>query len=223
MTEKKPKYGIGISANVALNTIADDVYAYVHDAGHIQAPDIALVALNESELFAYSAAASVVWPSSGSGGGNKASIAGSFSKNTLAGNTKSFVNGEDTAQTTNLVLNAGSELTLTADRKGTIQVVTAGISVAVERSGNSVLVAGSVSLNDITNATESSIVGVNDDLDPDNPNAALGTYDVSIHAQDTSSIFALAGAVSIGVGGGNLGVGFSLGINTIDNDTSCSC
>ncbi len=217
---KKPKYGVGISANVSLNSIADDVYAYIHDAGHIQAPDIALVALNESELFAYSAAASVVWPSSGSGGGNKASIAGSFSNNALTGNTKSFINGENTAQTTNLVLTAGNELTLNAARKGTIQVVSAGIAIAVERSGISSIVAGSVSLNDITNATESSILGVNDDLDPDNPNAALGTYDVSVHARDTSSIFALAGAVSIGVGGGNLGVGFSLGINTIDNNTA---
>ncbi|KPL11372.1 hypothetical protein AMJ85_03690, partial [candidate division BRC1 bacterium SM23_51] len=221
---KKPKYGIGISANVSINTVEDDVNAYIHDAGRIQSPSVQLFALNETELYAYGAAASAVLPSEGSGSSNSASIAGSFSKNVLTGNTRAFIKGEktdpSTGETTRLVLMSGDELTLSAARKGKISAIAAGIAVAVERSGNSLLVAGSVSLNEVDNATASYISGVDDDPDPDNPNAAMGTYDVSIQSQDTSSIFALAGSLSIGLGGGNLGVGFSLGINTIDNHTA---
>ncbi len=217
---QKPKYGIGISANVSLNTVEDDVSAYVHDAGQILSPSIALAAFNSTELVAWGAAVSAVLP--GSRARNQASIAGSFSKNELTGSTAAFINGRDAAVSTNLFLRPGATLVLSADRVGDIQAIAVGIGVAVSKKdadGRALVVAGSVSLNEINNTTESSVIGVWDNRVPTSP---AGACDITVQAQDSSSIFALAGALSVGLGGGNLAVGFSLAINTIENETLAS-
>jgi len=215
---QKAKYGIGISANVSINTVEDDVYAYVHDAGVIEALSIELAALNRTEVVAWAAAVAAVLP--GSKARNQASIAGSFSKNVLTGNTGAFIKGQNAAVSGNLFLNPGTGLNLNARREGDIQAISAGIGVAVSKKdaeGRALIVAGSVSLNEISNTTVSSVIGV-----WDNPTSSTTKYDVTVQAQDESSIFALAGALSLGLGGGNLAVGFSLAMNTIQNDTLAS-
>src|SRR5690606_33552965 len=129
------KYGIGLSANVSVNTIDDNVYSYIHDAGRITAPHIALTAVNDTGLQAFAASASVVLPSET--GGNQASIAGSYSKNQLTGDTKAFIRGQNTATAQRLDLAPDASLLVNADRKGAILAVTAGFGVAVERSPGS--------------------------------------------------------------------------------------
>ena len=116
-------------------------------------------------------------------------------------------------------------LAVVTERKGDIKSITAGIAVEVSRktqgggSDNSLVVAGSVSLNEIDNDADAFIEGLHDDVDPNNPDANASSYAFTIDASDTSSILAIAGAISVGLGGNNLGVGLSLAINTITNDT----
>ncbi len=221
---KKPKYGVGISANVSINSVDDDVRAYIHDSGTIVAPNIAVASANDTELYVLAAAASVLLPSQTTGVGSgssstSASIAGSFSKNELTGTTSSFIKGLNQAAAKKLLITPVELVSVTAERSGTIKAITAGLGVSVNRPGNSIVVAGSVSLNEIDHSTLAKISGVQDDSNPANPDAGATAYKVVVNAKDDSSIFSLAGSLSLGLGGGNLGVGFSYASNTIKSDT----
>ena len=217
----KPKYGIGVSANVSLNSVLDDVNAYIYDAGHIEGASLDVSGLNSSVLNAFAIAASVTVPNPSNPAKTQASIAGSFSQNTLTGNTRANVAGENVAVSKKLVLEVDSSGNISADRKGSMIAITAGLGVTVDRgTGVSLTAAGSVSVNEINNTTQALMSGVQDDTNLASPDSSAPEYDLAVRAKDTSTIFGLGGAVSIGLGGSSAAVGFSLVTNTINNQTN---
>ena len=68
--------GIGISGDVSINTVTDNVHGYIHDAGSIQAGKVDVLATNNTDLIVAAGAVSIVVPS---GDGTSVGIAGSAS------------------------------------------------------------------------------------------------------------------------------------------------
>jgi hypothetical protein len=218
----KFKYGVAISANASVNFVEDNVNAYIHDSGSIAAESITVQGLNQTDLFVLAFALSATLPTSQTtdpNGPKTATIAGSFSLNELKGTTGAYIKGKDTSDTpahANKLQLKANGVSVSASRKGDIKAITAGIGVEAQKNGLSLGLAGSVSLNTITNTTDAFIIGV-EDVTP-----SATTYDLSVTATDESAILAIAGALSIGLGGKNAGVGFSLATNEIGNNTTAS-
>jgi hypothetical protein len=133
-SEGQGKTGIGIAGDVSINTITDSALAHINDKGIFTASSIKLSSLNQTDLIAAAGAAAI-----STGGSDKTSlgIAGSFSKNFLIGETKSYILGATIAET--------HGLELTAERPGDILSSTAGGALVPEQKG--IASAGSVSLN----------------------------------------------------------------------------
>ena len=82
------QYGIGISADVALNSTTDTTLAYIHDAvvGTNGGAGVDVHALNDTDITALSGGAAILTQSGVSFG-----LAGSYDQNSLGGLTSAFV------------------------------------------------------------------------------------------------------------------------------------
>ncbi|MBD2449690.1 hypothetical protein H6G76_21470 [Nostoc sp. FACHB-152] len=194
------KSGIGISGDVSINNVKDKVSAYINDAGTIKGETLDITAVNDSDLRSVSGAVS--FSAKKDPNSTSAGIAGSFSMNTLTGTTSAYISGS-AANGDKLTLEA-SQLSLSATRSGDLFALSAGGAAAPGQNGYAV--SGSVSLNKIANTTEASMSGTN----------ATIAGDVGLNAQDSSSIFAIGGALSFG---GKAGFGAAIGLNRINNTT----
>jgi trimeric autotransporter adhesin len=196
------KTGIGIAGDVAINFATDRVRAFINDAGSIKGEKLTLDAINSTELRVASGSAAFVAsdPSKKSVG-----IAGSFSLNTLTGTTSAFISGTS---------GSGQKLQLEADQI-TVNAIRTGSLIALSASGSGapgkdgIAIAGSVSVNRITNSTQAYIDGVQA--------AVVGA--VLLDAKDTSNIFAIGGAVGFG---GKAGFGAGVAVNLINNSVKAN-
>ncbi len=93
------KTGIGIAGDVSFNTVDDTVLAYIDDSGELTTDSVGLTSSNHTNLIAASGAVAYV-----SGGSQQLSlgIAGSFSKNVLTGDTKSYIVAQRSRRITKL-------------------------------------------------------------------------------------------------------------------------
>ncbi|MDZ7965043.1 MAG: DUF4347 domain-containing protein [Nostoc sp. DedSLP03] len=193
------KSGIGISGDVSIHLINDNVLAYINDAGTVTTlGNVAIEADNDTNLFTISGSASFVSKPNASSTG----IAGSVAVNIVSGETKAYIVGKNAIAGEQLSLTANS-LTLAANRTGDIFSIAAGGSGAPGTQGTAI--AGSVSVNNLTNTTESYIDG----------GVLVLLTDILVKAKDDSDIFAIAGAIGYG---GRAGVGAAIGVNIINND-----
>ncbi|MBD2214422.1 DUF4347 domain-containing protein [Nostoc linckia FACHB-104] len=200
---KQGKSGIGISGDVSIHLVNDKVLAYVNDSGQIKTlGNISITANNDTDLYTISGSASFVNKPNASSTG----IAGSVAVNLISGDTKAYIAGKNTTTGKQLTLSANS-LSLEATRTGDIFSISAGGSGALGSKG--IAIAGSVSVNNITNTTESYIDG----------GVLVLLTDLLIKAKDESDIFAIAGALAFG---GRAGVGAAIGVNIINNDTKAT-
>ncbi|MUG94706.1 DUF4347 domain-containing protein [Scytonema sp. UIC 10036] len=187
------KYGIGISGDVAWNTITDKVKARINDKGTFKADRVRLSSENTTDIVALSG--SVAFVNNSSSDKTSVGLAGSFSRTKLEGDTQSTITGA------NLQVN---ELDITAYRKGELSSFSAGGSGTVGEKGYAV--AGSVSINLIKNNT----VVLLDSAQVKGNNA------LRLHAADKANLLAIAGAVSLG---GKAGVGAAIAYNKTENNT----
>ncbi|MCF2147132.1 DUF4347 domain-containing protein [Desmonostoc muscorum LEGE 12446] len=188
----KAKWGISISGDVSINTITDTTEAYIRNAKIDNAVGFDISAINDTDITAVAGAAAI-----SVGGKSSAGIAGSYSQNTINSKTKAYID--------NSVVTMSGELRLDAQVSGSMVTVTAGGSGAARTSGISIAVAGSVSVNQIDSDTSAYI-----------NNSSVTAGSIKIESTDESSIIGVAGALSYG---GTAGVGASIGVNLINNQT----
>lgn len=185
----KGKFGIAVSGDVSINSIEADTLATVTDGARItQATALDMDATQKLALASLAGAVTI----STSEDGN--SLAGSYAQNTLSGTTASRVN--------NASVNLSGGLTADAQVTGSIDTLSASIAGAKGKVG----VAGSVSINSISNQTQTAIHNT----------LLTGVSNVDLNASDDSAIRAIAGAIAFG---GKAGVGLSFGWNQLSNST----
>ncbi len=190
-TGQQSKSGIQFAGDASVNRIQGDTLAYADGGVQLEPGSLlTITAQNTATLRAVSGAVAISTSQQSNG------IAGSFSMNDFANNTRAYLDGVTVTRpatgTSTIVIDAKSD--------GSILAITAGGAGA-----GRIAVAGSVSLNTIDDETESYVN--NSDVD----GGSLG-----VSAKNERSITAVAGALSFG---GKAGFGASVGINTIGNKT----
>jgi len=183
------KVGIGISGDVAFNTIEDDTEAAVRDANITKADDVKLSAKNNSDILSAGGSVAISTGTSFLSGG----LAGAYVKNEI--------NNEADAVIDNSLLDITGDLGVNAKNEGDITSITASGSGAAKRA-----IAGSVSVNVIANSTRAAVKNSSD---------INGSKTAAIKAEDDSKIFAVAG--SIGFSTGKSGSGSGSATNNINN------
>ncbi|MDP3871258.1 MAG: leukotoxin LktA family filamentous adhesin [Methyloversatilis sp.] len=185
----KGKFGIAVSGDASVNDIEADTLAYISSGVQVQQADnVSVTADNTLDINALSGAVTISTQQDGN------SIAGSYAQNTLAGTTSAYI--ADASVTQN------GTLTLDADVDGNIKTLSASLAGAKGKAG----VAGSVSVNEISNTTHAYIAR----------SSLSGVSTAFIGASDLSGIQSVAGAIAFG---GKAGIGLSFAWNKLDNDT----
>ncbi|HMM75895.1 MAG TPA: leukotoxin LktA family filamentous adhesin [Gammaproteobacteria bacterium] len=215
----KGSSGLHVSADVAINDIEDETRAYLDGGAKLSSgpgptlagaadplPSLILTAENGSEIWALGGAITLNL-SGGSGGGSGSSLglAGSFALNDIGGATEAYI-----ASRRPVVANG--DVTLAAARSGGIRALTASVAGSTQKSGLNV--AGNVSLNELDNTTAAYLADADLDVRAVAANGARGS--LTLTATDTSSIYAVAGAATLG---GKGGFGASIAVNEVSNET----
>jgi filamentous hemagglutinin family protein len=184
------KFGIAMSGDASVNDITATTVARLGDGVNVtQANDVTVQADNTLAINALSGAVTISTQPQGN------SIAGSYAQNTLAGTT--------TASLLDATVDMSGDLSVKAGVDGSIQTLTASLAGAKGKLG----VAGSVSINEISNLTEVLLRNAH----------VNGAGSVTLYSADISSIRSVAGALAFG---GKAGVGLSFAWNKINNNTS---
>jgi hypothetical protein len=191
--------GVGVSGDASLNEVVHDTAdAIVNEkqatggAANITAANVTVTAENQTVAAALAGAVAVA-----AGATDETGLAGSFTQNTLIGETKAYISGA-------VIQDAGA-LTVEAKRGGYIGSLTAGAAAAAGTdSGGS---AGSFSVNIITDQVDAYLV---------NDNVQLGG-DLEVQATDASLIVSVAGGVGYG---GKAGRGLAVAVNVVTNTTT---
>ena len=193
------KFGIGISGDVSLNTLTENVYGFIFDAGVIHGNRFDIASMNETEVRSLSGAAAFVSSKNSTSGG----LAGSFSSIELNGETKAFIASVALNDLPGLDVDA-TDVSVMAERTGDIFAISAGGTGAPRQ--NSVAIAGSVALNTINQQTTAYLEQVD-----------LTAELIEVMADDDSDIRAIGGAISFG---GKGGFGAAIAVNRIDSDAT---
>ncbi|MGE3771960.1 MAG: leukotoxin LktA family filamentous adhesin, partial [Gammaproteobacteria bacterium] len=214
----KGSSGLHISADVAINDIEDETRAYLDGGTALTSgrgpipsgaaeplPSLSLTAANGSEIWALGGAITLNLSGGGGGGGSSLGLAGSFALNDIGGATEAYV-----ASRRPVV--AHGDVALTAARSGGIRALTASVAGSTQKTGLNV--AGNVALNELDNATAAYLQDADLDVRAVAANGAKGS--LSLSATDTSSIYAIAGAATLG---GKGGFGASIAVNEVSNET----
>ena len=196
-TDNQGKGGIAFSGDVSINTVNDNVKAFIRDSGRVEGRSVSINANNSSSIIAAAGAAAFA-----TGDPNKTSvgIAGSFGKNVLKGSTVAYIDNAT-------VVSRGS-LTVDALRDGNLFSLTAGGSAAPRKMG--IALAGSVSLNEIEHTTQAWM---------DAATVTVMAGATAVMAKDTSDMFVIAGSISFG---SRAGFGAAVSLNSIKNNTTAT-
>jgi filamentous hemagglutinin family protein len=185
----KGKFGIAVSGDASVNDIEADTLAYISSGVQVQQADnVSVTADNTLDINALSGAVTISTQQDGN------SIAGSYAQNTLAGTTSAYI--------ADAIVTQNGTLTLDADVDGNIKTLSASLAGAKGKAG----VAGSVSVNEISNITHAYVAR----------SSLSGVSTAFIGASDLSGIQSIAGAIAFG---GKAGIGLSFAWNKLDNDT----
>ncbi|MDP3288167.1 MAG: leukotoxin LktA family filamentous adhesin, partial [Methyloversatilis sp.] len=167
----KGKFGIAVSGDASVNDIEADTLAYISSGVQIQQADnVSVTADNTLDINALSGAVTISTQQDGN------SIAGSYAQNTLAGTTSAYI--------ADAIVTQNGTLTLDADVDGNIKTLSATLAGAKGKAG----VAGSVSVNEISNTTHAYVAR----------SSLSGVTNAFIGASDFSGIQSVAGAIAFG-------------------------
>ena len=198
--EKGGDYGVGVSANVSINTIQDEVIAAIKQAA-MESKSTRIVSKNYTKIIAVGGTVAIVTKD-----GTSAALSGAYAQNTITNVNKATVENSDIVLSEDLILEAESSE----------KIIAVSASGSGSTSSNSGSVAGQVSVNIISNLTEASI---RDSVIGSLTNKA---HNITINATDNSNILAIAGALAYG---GKAGIGTSVAwnqIKSVDSDNSNS-
>jgi hypothetical protein len=198
--------GLGVAGDASLNLVVHDTAdAFVNEkpavatadnpgAANIVAANVTVTADNQTVVAALAGAVAVSVDVESDG--NKG-LAGSFTVNTLIGETKAYISGA--------VIQDSGALTVLATRGGYIGSLTAGAAAApgVDSTG----VEGSISVNVITDQVAAYLTG----------DTVTLADDLQVKAKDSSLIVSVAGGVGFG---GSAGVGLAIAANVVTNTTT---
>lgn len=187
--------GVGISGDVAVNVIEDDVQAWISDGMTVNAAnDLTIRAESDAILVGSTVAFAIV---SGTPPPTKAvSIAGSLISNTLIRKTHAFTEDVD--------ITAGNVLIDASSTDRHLSVSAGGAAAPVE-SEKSVAVAGSVNLHVVVNYT---VAALGDQT------RLISTGDVTVEAENVVQFASIAGAVAVA---GQVGVGAAIDLASVAN------
>ena len=188
---KTGKFGLSVSADVAINNVKDDTQAYINDGGTFMAKDVSVSAKSKAPLIAVAGSAAI------NGKEDSVGLAGTYTHNILTGSAKAWIENS-TIQTTS----GGLSIIAEREKGGSLWSINASAA-----SAGNVEVAGNVSLNKTNWITESAL------LLADVHSAAGAT----LSAQDNSKVWSFAGAVDFS---GKLGFSSSFSKNDLTTTTN---
>lgn len=188
---KTGKFGLSVSADVAINNVKDDTQAYINDGGTFLAKDVSVSAKSKAPLIAVAGSAAI------NGKENSVGLAGTYTHNILTGSAKAWIENS-TIQTTS----GGLSIIAEREKGGSLWSINASAA-----SAGNVEVAGNVSLNKTNWITESAL------LLADVHSAAGAT----LSSQDNSKVWSFAGAVDFS---GKLGFSSSFSMNNLTTTTN---
>ncbi|HHX24932.1 MAG TPA: hypothetical protein GX723_13150 [Thermoanaerobacterales bacterium] len=184
--QKGGSYGVGVSAQVVINNIRDEVLAYIRQAS-LHSTNLVIASHNRTRVIAVGGSAAIVTKD-----GTSAGLAGSFALNRIFNKTKAFIDNSNVEVTENLEIKAEAEERI-------IAVAASGSGTTATKSGS---VAGQVSLNTIASEVVAAIFN----------QAEVAAKNITLIATDRTMIIAVAGALTYG---GKAGIGSAVAINDI--------
>ncbi|MDE0936730.1 MAG: hypothetical protein OSA89_12505 [Mariniblastus sp.] len=188
---KTGKFGLSVSADIAINNVQDDTQAFINDKGTFEAKDIAVTAKNKTPLIAVAGSAAI------NGKDNSVGLAGTYTHNILSGSAMAWI-ANSTIHTTT------GGLSITSQREDGASLWSLNASAA---SAGKVEVAGNVSLNNANWITESALHFAD-------VHSAAGA---TLSASDNSKVWSFAGAIDFS---GKLGFSSSFSKNDLTTTTS---
>ena len=188
---KTGKFGLSVSADVAINNVKDDTQAYINDGGTFMAKDVSVSAKSKAPLIAVAGSAAI------NGKEDSVGLAGTYTHNILTGSAKAWIENS-TIQTTS----GGLSIIAEREKGGSLWSINASAA-----SAGNVEVAGNVSLNKTDWITESALVLAD-------VHSAAGA---TLSAQDNSKVWSFAGAVDFS---GKLGFSSSFSMNDLATITN---
>jgi hypothetical protein len=194
------EWGVAISGSFSLNTISDTTNAIVRDASIQQATKLDVSAKTDDNIFALGGVVALV-KKDASADDRAAGIGGAVTINDIDNNTHAF--------TEKSLFSVSGPVSVNADTTGDIRSTVLSFSGAMGRKAG-VAIAGSVSLNSISNEVEAFLVGSQSNSDS-----------LAVLAKDNSTIEADAGgvAMSLSTDGKSLAVGAGIALNDITRNT----
>lgn len=242
-TSQQQKTGIAVAAAAGVNLIKEDTQASIIDAGvgenKVEAGSLSLTAENRTRIVA--ATGGLAYTRRGSGG-TGVSLAGAFSYNEIEATTTTLAEDTDFALDGNGIewptdIDEPTEVLPTVRisslAQGKIVAAAAGGAGSVASGGTgsggsggstAVAVAGSVSVNIITSNNSAAAKNANFTILSAPLDSSTGH--VKIMADDTSSIFAIGGGLSLSIATGQTGgstavsAGIAVSVNIITSNTT---
>ena len=227
--QKKAGTSVAVAAAVAVNHVTDVTQASLADYV-VTADAVDVKASNQNDII--SATGGLAF-SKTDAGGNAVALAGAFSYNGVDATTDAFVRDStirlrSVAFDDFVVEGAEKRFSLTADTLGDVWTLAAGGGGALSGGGKSnsdggsfaASLAGAVSWNEITGKTRARMFDSTVDL-----LAGAAPDDARVRASDDSTIFAIAGALSLAIAEGGQGkatavaFGLAIAVNSIVTDT----
>ncbi len=193
--------GIGVSGDGSLNEIVNDTAdAIINEkaavaspsnpnAANIVAGNVTVTADNETVALAVAGAAAVMLSTENS---SNTAIAGSFTQDTLIGDTEAYISGA--------VIHDAGDMTVDANRGGYIGALSAGAAAAAGTDSKGI--DGSFSVNIITDKVKAYLTG----------STVTVVGDLDDKATDSTLIVSVAGGVGYG---GKAGAGIAIAVNVI--------
>ncbi|MGH9487480.1 MAG: leukotoxin LktA family filamentous adhesin [Terriglobales bacterium] len=197
-------FGLGVSANVAINDVADTTLAYINNNAVVVTPSTIQVQAGDTS-FAISAGVALAV---GTGGDVGVAVGGAFARNDISKDTEATVANAVLAgpqDSGGNYTNAGAA-TVQATNRGAVLSIAAGVSGA---TGEGAGIAGSANNDELTNTTNAELES----------GATVLANGVTVNAAQGDKVLAIAGALSYG---GNAGIGAALDLSNYANTTTAS-
>ncbi len=187
--------GIGIAGAVGITIVSDTTLSYISTSAPITATDLTVEADNKTWLLSVTGGAVLARPSGDGAPSQSSAIAGAFSLIIIDQTTRALVFGP--------VLDISGDMTVSATRDGF--AITLSIGAAGNFTGGKTTIAGNISVNVLTSATEAIVDSVTGSVDGG----------MAVEATDGLELIAIGGGIAVG---GKTGIGASVGANVIDAD-----
>ncbi|MDP4183293.1 MAG: hypothetical protein Q8942_19660, partial [Bacillota bacterium] len=193
-------FGIGISGSVSINLIdAEAVTSIVNTKSaqtDLEAGAVSNINTNKSDIYSLAGAVAI----NASSGGSGAVMSGAVSYNSIKGKNNSFIS--------NLKIHDAGNLYVDSQHSGTIYSLAVGGAGASFQS-KGVVLAGSVTINSISSATDAYLENCAGDVGGD----------TSVKSNNGSKVRTLSGGIAAGA---SVGIGLAASVSLLNGDTQAN-